>query len=83
MLERQTQSDIKMMELEEKRLWLEEKVLEREAQQQREDRKFQMKCLQILMGHSYYPGHQTNMPMGLSSYGTGCMYGLDNEDKHQ
>ena len=83
MLERQTQSDIKMMELEEKRLQLEEKVLEREAQQRRKDREFQVKCLQILMGHSYYPGHQTNMPMGLSSYSTGRMYGLDIEDEHQ
>lgn len=58
LIEKQTQSDIKMMELEEKRMQLEERILEREAQQRREDREFQMKFFQMLMGHSYYPaGH--------------------------
>ena len=42
LIEKQTQSDIKM-ELEEKRMQLEERILEREAQQRREDREFQMK----------------------------------------
>ena len=64
MLERQSQSDMKVMELEEKRMLLEEKALEREMQQRREDREFQMKFFQMLMvhsNHSYYP--PTNMPM--------------------
>ena len=40
MLERQTESDIKMLELEEKQMKLEERALEQEAQQRREDREF-------------------------------------------
>lgn len=86
LIEKQTQSDIKMMELEEKRMQLEERILEREAQQRREDREFQMKFFQMLMGHSYYPaagmgsctpGFGQNTNTSALPYGTDM---LDNEN---
>jgi len=43
-----------MMELEEKRLKMEERQMEREAQLRREEREFQMQMVQLMMSQSCY-----------------------------
>ena len=60
-LDAQNSSDLKMMELEEKRLKMEERQMEREAQLRREEREFQMRMVQLMMSQSYYSrfGHTT------------------------
>ena len=51
-------SDQRMIELEEKRMKLEERQMERELQAKREERDFQMKLMQMMMSSSpYIPPH--------------------------
>ena len=50
-----------MMELEEKRLKMEERQMEREAQLRREEREFQMRMVQLMMSQSHYSRPQ--MPL--------------------
>ena len=43
-----------MLELEEKRLRMEERQLEREAQQRREDTEFQLQMVRLMMDHGMH-----------------------------
>ena len=62
-----------MMELEEKRLKMEERQMEREAQLRREEREFQMQMVQLMMSQSCYSRPQTPLdrpPSASFSFGT-------------
>ena len=69
----QQSSDRLMIELEEKRLKLEEKQMEREAQLRREERDFQLQMMRMMMGQFWGapPGPPPHMNMGSSSGGHG------------
>ena len=70
-----------MVELEEKRMKMEERQMEREAQQRREDREFQMQMMGMMMGpgmHHFSPpsnpaslGHPSSMDQSTSSFAFG------------
>ena len=70
-----------MIELEEKRMKMEERQMEREAQQRREERKFQMQMRMMMMGpgmHHFPPpstrpslGHPSSMDQSSSSLAFG------------
>jgi len=72
-IDAQNTSDLKMMELEEKRLKMEERQMEREAQLRREEREFQMQMVQLMMSQSCYSRPQTPLdrpPSAPFSFGT-------------
>ena len=72
-IDAQNTSDLKMMELEEKRLKMEERQMEREAQLRREEREFQMQMVQLMMSQSCYSRPQTPLdrpPSASFSFGT-------------
>lgn len=61
----QSQSDRLMIELEEKRLKLEEKQFEQKVQLRREEREFQLQMVRMMMGHPLGASHMpTNYPFG-------------------
>ena len=71
-----------MVELEEKRMKMEEMQMEREAQQRREDREFQMQMMRMMMMgpgmHHFSPpsnpaslGHPSSMDQSTSSFAFG------------
>ena len=64
-VECQSATEQKLMELEEKRFKLEEKQMEREIQLRREEREFQLRMMQMLVGR---PSFYTDQPSSLSSY---------------
>ena len=85
LIEKQTQSDIKM-ELEEKQMQLEERILEERLNREEKIENSKMKFFQMLMGHSYYPaagmgsctpGFGQNTNTSALPYGTDM---LDNEN---
>ena len=51
----QGRNDERMIELEEKRLMMEEQQLEREGQQQREEQEFQMQMMTMMMNVPHFP----------------------------
>ena len=51
----QKMSDDRLLDLEEKRMEMEERQLEREAQQRREDRRFMLDMMSMMMGHQTSP----------------------------
>lgn len=69
-------SELRLIELEEKRMKLEEQQLEREDRRQHEEREFQMQLLQMFMGSCQGVSPRQEMPMSsgmlmqLSSYPT-------------
>ena len=60
LVEAQDASDIRQMELEEKRMKFEERVMEREEQRRREERHFQMQMMSMMMGRA--PAHVVPRP---------------------
>ena len=53
LLKVQEESDKRLLQLEEKRLQFEERQLEKEAQQRKEEREFQLRMMQLMMGEGY------------------------------
>lgn len=53
----QEESDGRLLHLEEKRLEFEEQQLEKEAQQRKEEREFQLRMMQLMMGQGGYGSH--------------------------
>ena len=58
----QTKSEERMIDLEEKRMKMEERMLEKEAQQRREDREFQMQMMRMMMGPVQFPPFNQRYP---------------------
>ena len=67
LLKVQEESDKRLLQLEEKRLEFEERQLEKEAQQRKEEREFQLRMMQLMMGQGYgqaQPHYHTPGPFG-------------------
>ena len=60
----QEQSDQRLIELEERRIAFEEHQLEKEAQQRKEEREFQLRMIQLMMGQGYTQPHPSPSRFG-------------------
>ena len=76
LLKAQESSDLKYLELEEKRMRMEERMSEREERQKREEREFQLKLFSIMMGK---PGSndQNQLPYDGTSTSFSYMYNFN------